>query len=81
MAVLTPAVPVQSLWSCSKPILTTTLRVNPLTTDDECTRHETSAAYYQLAQSVLKIGFALAKGGIGGFSVGCRAHGSCLGWL
>ena len=35
--------------------------VNPLTTDDECTRHETLAACYQLAQSVLKIGFALAK--------------------
>ena len=34
---------------------------NPLTTDDECTRHETLAACYQLAQSILKIGFALAK--------------------
>ena len=34
--------------------------VNHLTTDDECTRHETLAACYQLAQSVLKIG------GIGG---------------
>ena len=39
---------------------------NPLTTDDKCTRHETFAACYQLAQSVLKIGFAQAKkGGIG----------------
>ena len=37
------------------------LPVNPLTTDDECTRHATLAACYQLAQSVLKIGFALAK--------------------
>ena len=37
------------------------LTFNPLTTDDECTRHETLAACYQLAQSVLKIGFALAK--------------------
>ena len=35
--------------------------LNPLTTDDECTRHETLAACYQLAHSVLKIGFALAK--------------------
>ena len=34
---------------------------NPLTTDDECTRHATLAARYQLVQSVLKIGFALAK--------------------
>jgi len=29
---------------------------NPLTTDDECTRHATLAACYQSAQSVLKIG-------------------------
>ena len=36
-------------------------KVNPLTTDDECTRHATLAPHYQLAQSVLKIGFALAK--------------------
>ena len=35
--------------------------VNPLTTDDECTHHATLAARYQMAQSVLKIGFALAK--------------------
>ena len=35
--------------------------INPLTTDDKCTRHATLAARYQLAQSVLKIGFALAK--------------------
>ena len=34
---------------------------NPLTTDDECTRHATLATCYQLAQSILKIGFALAK--------------------
>ena len=34
--------------------------INPLTTD-ECTRHATLATCYQLAQSVLKIGFALAK--------------------
>ena len=59
--------------------------VNPLTTDDECTCHETLAACYHLAQSVLKIGFALAKkagwGRWAGFSAGCHAHGSCLGWL
>ena len=35
--------------------------INPLTADDECTCHETLAACYQLAQSILKIGFALAK--------------------
>ena len=32
-----------------------------LTTDDECTRHATLATCNQLVQSVLKIGFALAK--------------------
>ena len=42
---------------------------NPLTTDDWCTTyHATLAACYQLMQSVLNIGFVLAKknGGIGG---------------
>ena len=33
---------------------------NPLSTDDKCTGHATLVACYQLAQSVLKIGFALA---------------------
>ena len=42
------------------------LEFNPLITDDECTHHATLATCYQLAQSVLKIGFTLAnKGGIG----------------
>ena len=36
-----------------------------LSTDANCTCHATLAACYQLAQSVLKIGFA-KKGGIGG---------------
>ena len=35
--------------------------INPLTTDDECTRHAILATCYQLVPSVLKIGFALAK--------------------
>ena len=53
--------------------------VNPLTTDDKCTCHATLAACYQLAQSVLKIGFAIAnKGGIGGGGW-VSAHGSCFG--
>ena len=34
---------------------------NPLTTDDKCTYHATLATCYQLVQSVLKIGFVLAK--------------------
>ena len=59
--------------------------INPLATDDECPQHATLAACYQLAQSVLKICFALAKkvgwGRGAGFSTGCRAHGTCLGWL
>ena len=35
--------------------------INPLTTDDAIWCRLTLAACYQLAQSVLKIGFALAK--------------------
>ena len=44
---------------------------NPLTTDDAIWRRLTLAACYQLAQSVLKIGFACAskKGGIGGVNL------------
>ena len=34
---------------------------NPLTTNDNYIRHRNSAAYYQLAQSVLKIGSALTE--------------------
>jgi len=34
---------------------------NPLTIDDAIWHHVTLATCYQLAQSVLKIGFALAK--------------------
>ena len=50
--------------------------LNPLTTDDECTRHATLAACYQLAQSILKIGFALAKkiGGGGQVSAQGAVH-------
>ena len=44
--------------------------LNPLTTNDDYSRHRNSAACYQLAQSVLKIGSALAervgKGEVGG---------------
>ena len=36
-------------------------KFNLLTTDDECARHATFAACYQLAQSVLKIGFEQQK--------------------
>ena len=34
---------------------------NPLTTNDDYSRHRNSAACYQLAQFVLKIGSALAE--------------------
>ena len=44
-------------WSRSRVCL---LTLEPLMTS-LCTRHATLAACYQLAQSVLKIGFALAK--------------------
>ena len=47
---------VQTLRQALEPIL-----VNLLTTNDAFWRLLTLAACYQLAQSVLKIGFALAK--------------------
>ena len=53
--------------------------VNPLTTDNECTRHATLAAHYQLAQSILKISFALAKK-VGGFQHGVPCTWQLL-WL
>ena len=34
---------------------------NPLTTNDDYSRHRNSAACYQLGQSILKIGSALAE--------------------
>ena len=42
--------------------------INPLTTNDDYSRHRNLAACYQLVQSVLKIGSALVyrKGGTGG---------------
>ena len=48
--------------------------INPLTTDDECTYHATLAACYQLAQSVLKIVFVLAK------KSGIRGGGQISAW-
>ena len=45
--------------------------INPLTTDDECTRHATLGVCYQLAQSILNIGFALAKK-VGGGRISVR---------
>ena len=52
--------------------LTKLQAVNPLTTNDDYSRHRNSAACYQLAQSVLKIGSALAErvgqGEVGGYT-------------
>ena len=56
---------------------------NPLITDGECTGHATLGTCYQLVQSVLKIGFTLAKmvgyGEVGGFQhwVPCTWHLPC----
>ena len=55
---------------------------NPLTTNDDCSRHRNSVACYQLAQSVLKIGSALAErvgqGEVGGSTA---LPDSALWWL
>ena len=47
--------------------------INPLTTNDDYSRHRNSAACYQLAQSVLKIGSALAERVGQGEVGGCTA--------
>ena len=47
--------------SCANILVRCVLHINPLTTNDEYSRHRNSAACYQLAQSVLKIGSALAE--------------------
>ena len=46
---------------------------NPLTTNDDYSRHRNSAACYQLAQSVLMIGSALAERVGQGEVSGCTA--------
>ena len=51
----------------------TYLIVNPLTTNDDYSRHRNLAACYQLAQSVLKIGSALAERVGQGEVGGCTA--------
>ena len=56
-----------------------TCNINSLTTDDEGTRHATLAACYQLVQSILKIGFALAKKGEMG-EVGGHSHDMPYTW-
>ena len=48
-------------------------RFNPLTTNDNYSRHQNSAACYQLAQSILKIGSALAERVRQGEVGGCTA--------
>ena len=47
--------------------------INSLTTNDDYSRHRNSAACYQLAQSVLKIGSALAERVGQGEVGGCTA--------
>ena len=46
--------------------------INPLTTNDDYSRHRNLAACYQLAQSILKTGSALAErvgqGEVGGYT-------------
>ena len=54
---------------------------SPLNTDVECTCHAILAACYQLAQSILKIGFTLAKE-VGQGEAGGHSHDMlCTWWL
>ena len=54
--------------------------LNPLTTNYDYSPHQNSAACYQLVQSVLKIGSALARWDEGRW-VGVTVHGGCCSWL
>ena len=59
---------------------------NPLATDDAFWHCLTLVVCYQLAQYVLKIGFALARKYLGqgrqvGIAMTCCVHYGCLGWL
>ena len=53
--------------------------------NDDYRRHQNLAACYQLAQSVLKIGSALAErmgqGEVGGCHMEGAGHGGCCSWL
>ena len=51
----------------------------PLTTNDDYSHHRNSATHYQLLQSVLKIGSALAERGGGwvGVTLWVTVHSSC----
>ena len=54
-------------------LITLLTLLNPLNTNDACTRHATLAARYQLAQSILKDRFCASKqGGVG--EVGGHSH-------
>ena len=55
--------------------------INPLTTNDDYSRHQNSAACYQLAQSVLKISSALAERVGQGEVGGCTALADSAWWL
>ena len=59
--------------------------INPLTANDDYTRHRNSATWYQLAQSVLKIGFTLAErvgqGEMGGSTALLTMHDGCCSCL
>ena len=53
------------IWSACEVAVLPSCSINPLTTNDDNSRHRNLAACYQLAQSVLKIGSALAERGGG----------------
>ena len=54
---------------------------NPLTTNDNYSRYQNLAACYQLTQTVLKIGSALAESVKQGEVSGCTALGDSAWWL
>ena len=70
-----------NLYPTATMFLTKLQAVNPLTTNDDCSRHRNLAACYQLAQSVLKIGSTLAERVGQGEVGGCTTLADSAWWL
>ena len=70
-----------NLYPTATMFLTKLQAVNPLTTNDDYSRHRNSVACYQLVQSVLKIGSAVAERVGQGEVGGCTTLAHSAWWL
>ena len=70
-----------NLYPTAKMFLTKLQAVNPLTTNEDYSRRRNSVACYQLVQSVLKIGSAVAERVGQGEVGGCTTFADSAWWL